>query len=416
MHKMIHRPVPLWILYIVVIAFFVADLAFYSMAQEIKDTTPIVREYKVAVVGNMVEPAPIANTVQPPVVEQTIQTMPIAPVKQVEPMPVTNSAPMPTTGGESLPVANPITTDVNQQPTTSTPQMPIINEKSATSTETQVMPIVEEEMEIEVVDPREVKNALNDIKRLKSELARYIKQLKKLPNSANDIVFCNDLTNKLTEHYNAIKMPKEDESLRANLQDFWDGRYWDEINVIRAKVELPREVKAMSTELKKAQKLLKQKAFQKLGFDMEAMKAKLDEIQVALTEVQTAQRAGDLEAAMESLQGIQSDTHPGDITSLLYQMKEVKDRTKAVRNKEVKEIINDILQEVIDTADGSDFREANMALNDARAELLKLASKYMKGQGVLDDNMRAKFDQLEAKMQEKMGGGMKEEVKPDKNE
>lgn len=349
------------------------DLPILQMAQEIKAQTPIIRQYKVAQESPApAEPQPVPQPEQPQQYQQPAQT-------------------------DNQQQFN----EIKQQPKIEIPQQNFIEE---------------EQMEMEIVDPREVQNALRDIKRMQSEIKKFAKQLKKLPNSATDVSFCENLLAKLGEHYGAISKPTENESLREALQEFWDERYWEEVNKLRAKIELPKELNNLAKDLKKLQKLVAQKSFQKLGFDMETLKARVNETQTNLNEIQAKYAAGELEDAMEALQEFRESGHPGEIMGVLYQMKDAKQRIKSIKNKEVLELINELLNEVAQTFNEGDFREANMAMQDIMGELMKLASKYMKGKPVLSDEMRAKFDRLESVIKGKLGednqNGAENEIAP----
>lgn len=377
------------------------DLPILQMAQEIKAQTPIIRQYKIAQESpSPVEPQPVPAPAPTDMPNPEPQPAPAG-----QPSPIPQPAPQP----QPQQYQQPSQTDnqqqfneIKQQPKIEIPQQNFIEEG--------------EQMNMEIIDPREVKNALRDIKRMQSELKRFVKQLKKLPNSADDISNCENLLAKLNEHYSAISKPTENESLREVLQDFWDGRYWEEVDKLRAKVELPKELNNLAKDLKKLQKLATQKSFQKLGFNMETLKARVNETQTNLNEIQAKYAAGELEDAMEAMQEFRESGHPGEIMGVMYQMKDAKQRIKSIKNKEVLELINELLDEVVHAFNEGDFREANMAMQDIMGELMKLASKYMKGKPILNDEMRGKFDRLEIMIKEKLGesgqNGAENEIAP----
>lgn len=392
------------------------DLPMWSMAKEIGMQTPIVRQYRVAqeTAAPILTPdssaVPSTDSAVTPVVPETsrqpVQQAPvIEPVvpspATTEPVPVLEPAPVPEP--KPLPTIEPTPQPTPAEPAQTIPAPAPDQDRRILQQAPIKEEIIEEErVEIEFVDPREVKNALRDIKRMKTEIKSYIKKLGKLPNSADDITNCNTMLSRLDAHYAAINQPAEDESLRDALQEYYDGQYWDEVNKIRAKVEIPKELKNIARDLKKVRKLITQKAYQKLGLDLGAISAKLDNIQVAYDETQTKYAAGELEDAMDSLQEIH-DCPPGEIMNMFYGVKEVKDQLKKIKNSEVKQIVEDLMGDVMDIIADGDYREASMALNEIRNGVMKLAAKFMKNSGGMNDEMRAKFDKFETLIKEKFG-------------
>jgi len=345
------------------------DVPFFAAAEEIKMNTPIIRHYKVA--QEAVAPAPVVELLKPN-----------------EPAPQPN----PSTEGQKPPPLQPQDGQPNQ--TQPAPMGPTMKDGQA---------MEEQGMEMEFVDPREVKRVLQEIKNMKSELNRFIKQLKKMPNSADDIATCQDILNKINEHYKTISNPPGDMSVRDAMQEFYEGQYWETVNAMRAKIELPKQLAEVAKQLKKVQKLVKQKAYQNLGFDMTAINQHLADIQTIYDEANAQYKNGELEDAMETMQDIFQGTHPGELYGLLSQFRQIKLQIKSIKNAEVKAIIDEILSEVISSVNDGDFRDANMTLQQIQGELMKLASKYMKGSSVLNDDMRAKFDKLEGIVQDKLG-------------
>lgn len=262
-------------------------------------------------------------------------------------------------------------------------------------------------MEMEFVDPKEVKNALKELKNIQSELKRFLKQVKKLPNSTDDAATINELLSQAVGYYKNISAPAEDMSLREALQEYWDARLWDEVNVIRAKVELPKELASVAKDLKKAKKLITQKPFLNLGLDISVVSGALTEVETAYNEAKTNYDQGNMEDAQMAMEPIHGGLHPGEIMGVLYQMKEIKGRMKGLKNKEVKAIVDELLVDVVDSANAGEFREANQAMNEIKSELMKIMQKYMKSTVKMDDKTKAKFDKLEEMMEKKLGGEKK---------
>ena len=408
-------------------------------------STPIIRTYKVAqvtsaaaaatnetakVVVSSTESAPASQStvITPatdttvPVVTTVIVTEPPKTTDAITPTvvnpPVSGGAivapyPVTKTSGEPMPVPVPTTTtsggeamNVPVPPAVSgggenKPQ-PFKDDKQFKE-DKQFISEDDDGMAMEFVDPKQVKNALKELKNIQSELKRFLKQVKKLPNSTDDAATINDLLTQATGFYKNISAPPEDMSLREAMQEFWDARLWDEVNVIRAKVELPKELISIAKDLKKAKKLITQKMYTNLGLDISVVSGALSEVEAAYNEAKTNYDQGNMEDAQMAMEPIHSGLHPGEIMGVLYQMKEIKDRMKGLKNKEVKAIVDELLVDVIDSANAGDFREANQAMNDIKSELMKIMQKYMKSTSKLDDANKAKFDKLEQIISDKLG-------------
>jgi hypothetical protein len=399
---------------IVVVAMLgLVDWPLFSLAEELSMQIPIVHVYKVSQ-NEGGENTTVVNT-PAPIVETTIS--PVQTVETVKTISEPTGSTVSTTPFETIQQ----TENVKQaektnavESTSGTMAQPVDNQKNISTDQKEQKQFNEpvEEMEMEFVDPREVKNALQDIKRMIADLKRFAKQVKKLPNSNDDITFINELLVQLSEHQKLIAKPPADESLRSMLQEFWDGRYWEEVDKIRAKVELPKELASISKDLIRLKKLIATKPFKNLGFDMAALTQNISEIQTAYDEAKTNYSQGNMEDAWVAMEVIHSGMHPGEVMGVLYQTKEIKDRVKSVKNKEVKEIVNEMLAQVIESVNAGDFRDANQALNEIRQELLKIMDKYMKQPGILDGKMKAKFDKLE----EMMGNKLNKDDMEQKNE
>ncbi|MBI5077475.1 hypothetical protein HZB94_03805 [Candidatus Falkowbacteria bacterium] len=361
---------------IALVIFSLVDIPLFTMAQELKMETPIVHIYKIAqvsITASTDAPTAEATTVVPitetkPTTEQAIIVSP-APIQETTQQQTTEQQKIEQPASQEAPV-----------PTTPAPEK---------------IELPYEKEEIEFIDPREVQNALQDIKRMQSDLKRFTKQLKKVKNSADDIAAINELLKQLAEHGKLIKNPPADMSLREALQDFWNARLWEEVDQFRAKAEIPNELKNIEKDLKRLKKMIIQKPFKNLGFDMALISQAVAEIETAFNETKTFYNQGNMEDALMALDTIRQGMHPGELMGIFYQTREIKDKIGLVKNKEVKAIINELLAPVIESVNDGDYRTANQILNEIRQELFKIMSKFMKQTTALDEKTRAKLDALE---------------------
>lgn len=273
----------------------------------------------------------------------------------------------------------------------------------------------------DIVDPREVKDTLRNIADLKRELARVIKDFKKVDGSGNEVRKLNELSAQAQQMEAAIKSAqKSGGDLRSALQDWYDAQIWDTVNQSRQAIQLPKEIQQIGKELKKLDSLMKGKNFlKKLPLDPERLTENVNAVREALAEAKSAYESGNLDDAESALQPIHDGMHPGEIMGVLFRLRDFSNQMGRVKNEEVKAAIDEIVNPVIEAANDGDFREANMILNDYFNELMKLAqmardlgrvrtvnrSKLDKLLESLGQRMTDKFEAMEQKQNEKDAGG-----------
>lgn len=251
----------------------------------------------------------------------------------------------------------------------------------------------------EFVDPRQLKEALQQIKNMRRELDRFARQLKKTPNeSASQKI--EELKGKLANHEKNIKEQQSHDAMR----DFWDEQLWEEVNLLRAQVELPKEIANIKRELTRLEKLLKLSSTKKgLPIDLARLQANIEEIRAAVTDAQTKLAAGEGQEAMEALQVIHDGRHPGEIMGVIYRLKDVQQRLKSVRDKEIRAELEGLLEPIIEAANDGDFREAHAALNEIMPEMMRLiqqATKSGRKSAAYDERMSKIEDMIQRKFSE----------------
>ena len=379
------------------------------LAEEIAMSTPVIHRFKVAYAQDYVAPIMQQQPMQQqPMQQQPMQQQPMQQSVQVYPMPAgVKCSPgevytkndqgkitcvrMDNAGGSQGGQMGPGNQQMGPQG------------QSMGATEQQVNPWGEApEMQEEFIDPREIKNALNDATRMKSELKRFIAKLKKLPSAAEDVQKVNEILAQIAAFEKNLKNPTEEMSIRDVMRDFYENNYWDEVNKIRAKVELPNEIKNYTKELTRVIKLMTNKSFIKLGFDLGVTKGRLDEMKAAIDDVQAKYNAGNLEDAMEAMNDVRETGHPGEVQGVMYQVRDIMQRVKSLRSKDIQAQIQEIIQPIIDSFNEGDFREANMALQEVSNVLMKIQTKIMR-MNVADDATNEKFERLQQMIEEKLG-------------
>lgn len=257
-------------------------------------------------------------------------------------------------------------------------------------------------MDEEFVDPKEVKKTLGDIKQMRSQLKQFAAKLKKVQNTSDDLAKISEIQTAVADYENRIKNPSEDESLREVLREFYNNNYWEEIQAIRAKVEIPTELARFNKDLVRVQKLVGNKTYIKLGFDMTALGGRLDEISVSIKEIQDQYSAGDLEAAMYAMEDVRNGGQPGEIYGVLTRTRDILQRTKSIRSKDIQNQITEIIQPVIDSFNAGDYHDGSAVLDQISQELMQLQSKMMKMSSI-DNATNAKLQKLQATIEERLG-------------
>ena len=258
----------------------------------------------------------------------------------------------------------------------------------------------EEPMDEEFVDPREVQQVLKEIKDMRRELNRFAKQFKKLPNSGDDLNQINTLLEQLAGFESNINQGVD---LRDNIQEFRDAQIWEQVNIFRAKIEIPKETAQWNKEIKKLEKMLVQKKYQNLGLDLGGAKSKVEEIKAGLARVQESYNSGDLETAMAEFDDLRQDFHPGEMFSVIQRMWDVMSKLKMVKDAEVRNQIRGALDEVVTNFNEGEYRIARELMDENFNEIMTLISKAYsvgKKKGVSKEGLFRMTEQLEGKLKE----------------
>lgn len=249
---------------------------------------------------------------------------------------------------------------------------------------------------------REKNDVLREIKQQKNELARLKKQLQRLKGTADDVAATATITNAIAEHESAVTSAQETEDIRGAVQSYRDAELWEEIQKVRRKIEMPQELNTLFKELKKSEKLLTQKSFAKLGFDIETVKSSVAEKLTKHAEAKAAYTQGDFETAEEILQEEFRENHPGNLSGALQMLKGMKDQMRAIRDKTLKADIDDLLGGVIESIDGGQWQDARESMDVINKELAPVVWKKLmqseSGKRGVPEDMRNKIDNLKQKL------------------
>ena len=267
-----------------------------------------------------------------------------------------------------------------------------------------IMPAEEEGQEMmdeDFVDPREVQQVLREMKDIKRELNRMIKQAKKLSNGAAMVSDMNTLLGQVANFESKIN---EGADLRDNIQEFRDAQLWEEVNKFRAQIEIPKEITQWNKEIKKLEKMLGQKKYQNLGLNLDGAKTKVAEVKDVLAKVQEFYNSGDYESAMEEFNDLRQDLYIGEISNIIRRTQELAQRLKAVKNAEIKTQIQEVFSEVIDNFNEGEYRVARELMDESWNDIMKTINRALsvgKKKGVSRENFIQMTDKLEEQMKNK---------------
>lgn len=262
-----------------------------------------------------------------------------------------------------------------------------------------VLPPEQDVFEEEFVDPKEIQQVLREMKDMRRELNSFIKQLKKIANAGDDINQINSLLQQIAGFESAINAGT---NLRDTIQEFRDLRIWEELNKFRAKIEIPRETSQWNKEIKKLEKMLIQKKYQNLGFNFDAVRAKVGEIKSGVARVLELYNSGNLEEAIEEFNDLRQDFHPGEITSVIQRVQEITNRLKSVKNAEAREKIKAIFGEAISNFNEGEYRIARELIDESFNDIAGMISKASligKKKGYSKDQILQMTEQLKEKVQ-----------------
>ncbi len=301
------------------------------------------------------------------------------------------------------------------QETTSTPSV----EPSPPAFQETVAPVIEQPLQLEpepeentyngnFVDPQEVKRVLGEIRDLKGQVKIGLARLKKIVNSQDAVAKLGEISADLDRIKAVLSNPAtENSDLRIALQEFYDGRFWDEIDEIRFVYEFPKEYKDMTRSLKRLEKMIATKSVKALGLNLERVQATVAELRSSLDLVKSHYDRGEFEEAME----ISRDTsenlnvHPGEIEGTIFRIRDIKKMIKKVKDESIRTAVEGALQEVIDAFDSGDYREANETLNEYADDLMDLLSKFIRKTRKADDDSFSRIQNLEQLIIQKLQEG-----------
>lgn len=258
----------------------------------------------------------------------------------------------------------------------------------------------------EFIDPREIKQAIREMRDMKRELKRFSSRLKKLANADAMKSEVDSVLSKITAFEESLKSAQSSgEGIREAIDEYRSAELWEDINTLRSRIELPAQISSMQKDIKKLKKLANQKTFKNLGFDMGVLNTYISETESMISKLNNLYSSGNWEELNTEMQDLFESAHPGEIMGVMHRMRDLYGKMRSVRDKEVKAALEETLSEVKESFNQGDFRAARETFDDYADDLERLIMGAMKigrrggmSEEDFDDNLRKVRDLIEAKL------------------
>lgn len=227
--------------------------------------------------------------------------------------------------------------------------------------------------------PDEIKNVVGQINDLRREVKNLRKQAKINKVGGLDDEF-NAFEAKFADVPAKLKATPLDEA-REVLEEFYRENYWEQLNPLRVKIELPKELKELERRLRESEKMVANKSVLKalagLGIKVEAVKNKLTEMRAAYEAAKNLLAAGDFEDLEETLQPLR-EIHSGMVNGMLQGVREVWSRIRQVRDLEVRDALIRFLAPVVNAINEGDYEELTFIQEEIGEEFDRLLEKALR--------------------------------------
>ncbi|OGL66294.1 hypothetical protein A3B21_02785 [Candidatus Uhrbacteria bacterium RIFCSPLOWO2_01_FULL_47_24] len=234
------------------------------------------------------------------------------------------------------------------------------------------------------------------------ELNKVVKQLKRLKGADDDVASAQIIAESLNTHESAIKNAREVEDMRDAISAYREDEMWEKINDVRRKVELPRELNSLYKELKKIEKILATKSYQKLGYNLEAVKARLQELFAMHSSAKAAYAEGNFEDAEATLQEFHNN-FPGNLLGALGRLRDMRNQLRGIKDKDFKADIEDLLQDPLADINSGEWQDARESLDAIWRELGPVVwQKIMRSEKNRSGVPEEMFEKIQ-KLKEKLG-------------
>ena len=162
------------------------------------------------------------------------------------------------------------------------------------------------------------------------------------------------------------------EAVREAVHEFRDENLWETINVIRVKVELPKQIAQMKKELSRLEKTIRAAVYQKMGVDVSSITAYISDSRARISQMESLLNSGDFDEINSLMQENQENPMPGELMEVLSRLKQIDSRMKRVRDAGTKAKIQEMLSEVVQLVNEGEYREARDLMNQNMQQIMQI--------------------------------------------
>lgn len=222
----------------------------------------------------------------------------------------------------------------------------------------------------------------------------------------------------------AAAQKKPCDGTRDLVEEYREENYWEQINPIRRRVELPRELKTIDRDLKDLEKLVANKKFQafypELGGNLETLKTKIVERKGIVTSVNAALSQGSEagENLDELMEPFHEGGHPGEILGVIHGMTELAKAWTRIKDTEIREAFKTALEPIVTAINEGEWRDARETaepLQPVMERIMRKLENALKSKRGRSDLLKSLND-LEQKIEEKLGKEAPEQKGEGENE
>ncbi|GEM_PF-4480181 len=275
------------------------------------------------------------------------------------------------------------------------------------------------------VNPDEI---VGEIRQSNDQLKEIKRLLKSKQASAEAKQTLSGLVTVISEHQKKFKPLRAKpcaEGVREILDEYREENYWEQISAIRRVIEIPQQLKQITRDLKDLDTLVARKSFitifPALGGNLEGLRSTIAQRKEVVTQVAAALAKGGeaLEEVDELMQPFWEGGHPGEILGVLNGLStEFAQAWKKINDAEVKEALKSTLEPIISSVNEGEWMEAREAAQEIQPVMERIMRKLFtalrskRGKSDLLKNL----EQLEKKIEEKLGKPGEEEVETEGEE
>lgn len=247
---------------------------------------------------------------------------------------------------------------------------------------------------------RETKNLLREIEKVRKQFIR-------LKGSADEVVKLETMKTNIAEFITKVNATNDSDDLRGILEENDFGEWWQELDQLRAAVEIPKDLNNLRRDQKRAKTMLRQKWVCKLA-DCERLMPVIQNMDTKIDEATNLYKAGEFEDARAV---IQETFHErgwyGDALGALQMMRGFLDPLRGIKNKDLKADLEEMTQPIKDLLYEGELREARETMEAVQRELgqsiFKMIMDAQKKKREIPETVYNKIEQLRQKFDQQSG-------------